>query len=67
MNTRKPSPADTLPEQPVAQDGYGPRNEEERRIYELIKEALDADKWTEYDSVDALMDDLFKKADTNKG
>ena len=63
MNTRKPSPADTLPDHPVAQDDYGPRNEEERRIYALINEALAGD-FREYETVEELLDDVLGKADS---
>ena len=63
MNTPKPSPADTLPDQPAAQDSYGPRNEEERRIYALINEALAGD-FKEYETVEELLDDVLGKADS---
>jgi hypothetical protein len=52
-----------LPDQPVSQDGYGPRNDEERRIYELINEALAGD-FKEYETVEELLEDLLGKADS---
>ncbi len=41
LNLHAIDPAELMP-LPEDPDTYGPRNEEERRIYQLIKESLDS-------------------------
>jgi hypothetical protein len=62
VNSTKPIDAIDMPQQTGGVQ-YGPRNEEERRIFVLVNEALD-DDFTEYDSVEALLDDVMSRVDT---
>ena len=57
LNLDAIDPAELLPT-PEVPESYGPRNEEERRIYERIKEALDSDDGETYDTVADLIDEL---------
>lgn len=50
-------PAELLP-LPEVPDSYGPRDEEERRVYALVKEALDSSPGKTYASVAELMAEL---------
>jgi len=49
LNLHTIDPAELMP-LPEVPESYGPRNAEEQRIYQLVKEALDAPGKT-YDSV----------------
>jgi hypothetical protein len=53
VNSTNPDEAAEVPQQT-----YGPRNEEERIVYELVKEALESGEGKEYASVAELMRDL---------
>ena len=59
LNLNAIDPAELMPS-PEVPESYGPRNEEERRIYALIKEALDGDEGLSYETVDDLIDELRK-------
>jgi hypothetical protein len=50
-------PAELMP-LPEVPESYGPRNEEEKRVYELVKEALDSGPGMTYASVADLIADL---------
>jgi hypothetical protein len=50
-------PADLLP-LPEVPDRFGPRDEEERRVYALVKEALDSGPGKTYASVAEWMAEL---------
>lgn len=43
---------------PEVPESYGPRNDEERRVHTLIKEALDAGPGKTYDNVADFIADL---------
>lgn len=47
-------PAQLMPT-PEVPETYGPRNEEDVRVYKLVKEALDAGPGKKYDSVTDFM------------
>ena len=57
LNLSAIDPAELVPA-PEVPESYGPRNEEERRIYERVKEALDCDEGETYDTVADLIDEL---------
>ena len=50
-------PAELIP-LPEVPDSYGPRDEEERRVYTLVKEALDSGPGKTYASVADFMVEL---------
>ena len=64
MDTDKASA--TNPEHPVEHtdkiEYRPPRGEEELRIYNEVMEAIESDTWIEYESVDAMLEDLTRKA-----
>ena len=60
LNLNAIDPAELMPT-PEIPETYGPRNEEERRVHELVKEALDADNGVDYDSVEDLVEALRKE------
>lgn len=57
LNLKALDPAELMPT-PEVPESYGPRNEEERRIYTLVKEALDAGPGKTYDNVADLIAEL---------
>lgn len=57
LDLKSIDPAELLP-LPEVPDSYGPRDEEERRVYALVKEALDSGPGKTYASVAELMAEL---------
>jgi hypothetical protein len=57
LNPSDIDPAELVPT-PDVPDSYGPRNEEERRIYDMLNEALDGDEGQSYETVADLIDEL---------
>ena len=57
LNLKSIDPAELMP-LPDIPESYGPRNEEERRVYMLVKEALDSGPGKTYASVADLMAEL---------
>lgn len=55
LNTIDPAELMPTPEIP---ESFGPRNEEERRVYNLVKEALDSGPGKSYCSVAEFIADL---------
>lgn len=50
LNLKALDPATLMP-LPEVPESYGPRNEEDRRVYALVKEALDSGPGKKYDTV----------------
>lgn len=50
INLKSLDPAQLMPT-PEIPESYGPRNGEDRRVYKLVKEALDAGPGKKYDTV----------------
>lgn len=57
INLKSIDPAELMP-LPEVPESYGPRNEEERRVYKLVKEALDSGPGKTYASVADLIAEL---------
>jgi hypothetical protein len=57
LNLKALDPAELMPLAEVP-ERYGPQNEEEKRVYELVKEALDSGPGMTYASVADLIADL---------
>ena len=57
LNLHTIDPAELLPA-PEVPESYGPRDEEEQRVYDLVNEALDGGPGTTYASVEELIAEL---------
>jgi hypothetical protein len=57
LNLQSIDPAELMPT-PEVPESYGPRSEEEERVYALVKEALVAGPGKTYDTVADLIDEL---------
>ncbi|MDC8758429.1 hypothetical protein [Janthinobacterium fluminis] len=57
LNLKAIDPAELMP-LPEVPESYGPRNEEEKRVHALVKEALDSGPGKTYASVSDLVAEL---------
>ncbi len=60
LNLKSLDPADLMPA-PEVPESYGPRNDEDVRVYAFVKEALNACPGTKYDSVEDFMRALLSQ------
>lgn len=57
LNLHTIDPAELLPA-PAVPESYGPRDEEEQRVYDLVNEALDCGPGITYASIEELIAEL---------
>lgn len=62
MDTDKASTTEHAVEHTDQIEYRPPRDEEELRVYTEVMEAIESDSWIEYESVDAMLEDLTHKA-----
>lgn len=62
MDTAKAKSASREIVSDTQQEPRAPETDEERQVYQEVMEAIEADEWIEYASVDEMLEDMRRKA-----